>query len=60
MLEAAGVAVLMQGGPAFTHVPEVLAALEHLQDKARDLKGRPIGRCRRTVEPTKMLMTSDR
>ena len=31
ILEAAGVAVLMQGGPAFTHIPEVLAALEHLQ-----------------------------
>jgi AhpD family alkylhydroperoxidase len=31
ILEAAGVAVLMQGGPAFTHLPEVLAALEHLQ-----------------------------
>jgi AhpD family alkylhydroperoxidase len=34
ILEAAGVAVLMQGGPAFTHVPEVLAALEHLQGKS--------------------------
>ncbi len=34
ILEAAGVAVLMQGGPAFTHIPEVLAALEHLQSKA--------------------------
>jgi AhpD family alkylhydroperoxidase len=34
ILEAAGVAVMMQGGPAFTHVPEVLAALEHLQGKS--------------------------
>lgn len=34
VLEAAGVAVLMQGGPAFTHVPEVLAALDHLQGKS--------------------------
>jgi AhpD family alkylhydroperoxidase len=33
ILEAAGVAVMMQGGPAFTHVPEVLAALEHLEGK---------------------------
>lgn len=31
ILEAAGVAVMMQGGPSFTHVPEVLRALEHLQ-----------------------------
>jgi AhpD family alkylhydroperoxidase len=31
VLEAAGVAVMMQGGPAFTHVPEVLDALEHLE-----------------------------
>jgi AhpD family alkylhydroperoxidase len=34
VLEAAGVAVVMQGGPAFTHVPEVLAALDHLQGTA--------------------------
>jgi AhpD family alkylhydroperoxidase len=31
ILEAAGVAVMMQGGPAYTHVPDVIAALEHLQ-----------------------------
>lgn len=36
VLEAAGVAVLMQGGPAFTHLPEVLAALDHLQGKTGD------------------------
>jgi|SRR5579883_2281986 AhpD family alkylhydroperoxidase len=30
VLEAAGVAVMMQGGPAFTYVPEVLHTLEHL------------------------------
>jgi AhpD family alkylhydroperoxidase len=29
VLEAAGVAVMMQGGPTFTHVPEVVRALEH-------------------------------
>jgi AhpD family alkylhydroperoxidase len=34
ILEAAGVAVMMQGGPAYTHVPEVIATLEHLQAKA--------------------------
>ncbi len=32
ILEAAGVAVMMRGGPAFTHVPEVIHALEHLQE----------------------------
>ena len=31
ILEAAGVAVVMGGGPAFTQVPEVLAALEALE-----------------------------
>jgi AhpD family alkylhydroperoxidase len=34
ILEAAGVAVMMQGGPAYTHVPEVIAALAHLQPKS--------------------------
>ncbi len=34
ILEAAGVAVMMQGGPAYTHVPEVIAALEHLKAKS--------------------------
>jgi AhpD family alkylhydroperoxidase len=33
ILEATGVAVMMRGGPAYTHVPEVIAALEHLQAK---------------------------
>ncbi len=32
ILEAAGVAVMMRGGPAFTHVPEVIHALEHLRE----------------------------
>lgn len=32
ILEATGVAVMMRGGPAFTHVPEVIHALEHLQE----------------------------
>ena len=30
ILEAAGVAVVMQGGPAYTHLPHVLEALEAL------------------------------
>lgn len=34
ILEAASVAVMMQGGPSFTHVPEVLNALDHLEGKA--------------------------
>jgi AhpD family alkylhydroperoxidase len=34
ILEAAGVAVVMQGGPTFTHVPEVIEALDHLQAAA--------------------------
>ena len=31
ILEAAGVAVMMAGGPAYTHVPEVLRALDDLE-----------------------------
>lgn len=31
VLEAAGVAVMMGGGPAFVHLPEVLQALSNLQ-----------------------------
>ena len=31
VLEAAGVAVMMGGGPAFVHMPDVLKALDHLQ-----------------------------
>ena len=31
ILEAASVSVMMAGGPAFTHIPEVLDALEALQ-----------------------------
>lgn len=31
VLEAAGVAVMMQGGPSFTYVPEVIRAVEHVQ-----------------------------
>jgi AhpD family alkylhydroperoxidase len=34
ILEAAGVAVVMQGGPTFTRVPEVIQALDHLQAKS--------------------------
>lgn len=34
ILEAAGVAVVMQGGPAFTHIPTVIDALDHLQGQA--------------------------
>lgn len=33
VLEAAAVAVMMQGGPSFTHVPEVIHALDHLEQK---------------------------
>jgi AhpD family alkylhydroperoxidase len=29
VLEAAGVTVMMQGGPAFAHLPDVIAAVEH-------------------------------
>lgn len=32
ILEAAGVAVMMQGGPTFTHMPEVMRALEHFTE----------------------------
>lgn len=31
ILEAAGVVVLMQGGPGYTHVPEVIKALDYLE-----------------------------
>ena len=31
ILEAAGVAVMMRGGPAFTTLPRVIEALQHLQ-----------------------------
>jgi len=34
ILEAAGVAVMMQGGPAYTHIPIVLEALEVLALKS--------------------------
>jgi AhpD family alkylhydroperoxidase len=34
ILEAAGVAVMMQGGPSFTHVPAVIEALDHLEKSA--------------------------
>jgi len=33
VLEAAAVAVVMQGGPTFTLVPEVIKALDHLEAK---------------------------
>ncbi len=33
VLEAAGVAVMMNGGPAYTHIPVVLAALDALEAK---------------------------
>lgn len=32
IMEAAGVAVLMQGGPTYMYVPEVIKALEHLAE----------------------------
>ena len=31
VLEAAGVAVMMQGGPSYTHLPAVVDALDHLE-----------------------------
>jgi len=31
VIEAAGVAVLMAGGPAFVHMPSVVEALDHLK-----------------------------
>jgi AhpD family alkylhydroperoxidase len=34
ILEAAGVAVLMQGGPTYTYLPRVTEALEALETKA--------------------------
>ncbi len=33
ILEAASVAVMMQGGPAYTHIPVVIEALESLSGK---------------------------
>lgn len=34
IMEAAGVAVMMQGGPAYTYTPVVAAALEHFEKAA--------------------------
>jgi AhpD family alkylhydroperoxidase len=34
ILEAAGVAVVMHGGPAYTHVPEVVDALDSINARA--------------------------
>jgi AhpD family alkylhydroperoxidase len=34
VLEAASVAVMMQGGPAYTHIPVVMEALEALSPKS--------------------------
>lgn len=31
IIEAAGVAVMMQGGPAYTHIPAVIDALDALE-----------------------------
>ena len=36
ILEAAGVAVMMRGGPAFVHVPELLEALDYLRQSGGD------------------------
>lgn len=35
IIEAAGVAVMMQGGPTFTYLPKVIEALEALQNPAK-------------------------
>ncbi len=34
ILEAAGVAVMMGGGPTYTYVPKVIAALDHFESAA--------------------------
>jgi len=34
IIEAAGVAVMMQGGPSFTHIPEVVRTLDYLEGSA--------------------------
>ncbi len=31
IIEAAGVTVMMQGGPSFTHVPDVIRAIDYVQ-----------------------------
>lgn len=36
ILEAAGVAVMMQGGPSYTYIPKVIAALDYLEESARE------------------------
>ncbi len=33
ILEAAGVVVMMRGGPSYTHVPEIIHALDHLEKR---------------------------
>lgn len=33
IIETAGVAVVMQGGPSYTYVPKVLAALDHFSKR---------------------------
>ncbi len=33
ILEAAGVVVMMRGGPSYTHVPEIIHALDHLENR---------------------------
>ncbi len=35
ILETAGVAVMMQGGPSYTYVPKVIEALDHFQSAAK-------------------------
>jgi len=34
ILEAAGVAVMMQGGPSYTHMPLLIDALDHLEGES--------------------------
>jgi AhpD family alkylhydroperoxidase len=34
VLEAAGVAVMMRGGPGYTHLPEVIEALDYLETQS--------------------------
>lgn len=40
VIEAAGVAVMMQGGPAYTYLPRVTEALEALAPKAETMEAK--------------------
>ena len=44
ILEAASVAVMMGGGPAFTHIPVVIDTLETLTGEALEALSSPVGK----------------